>query len=142
MPLIILQFFSIAGTLVVFLYKFIKKFLVKFITHGFVISAQFTILTTLLVALTAYIIALISAMIWLYNSTYDVLNSGFHNTSLSCIFGMLDCMGIISAFETSFSAVWFVVVMILSLHLARIVVSTLDLIGRLVFQIGLLLGQL
>lgn len=142
MPLIILEFVSLAGTILTFIFKFLKKFLVKFVTHGFVISAQFTLLTLVITSLIAYIIALVAAMIWLYNKTYEIINSGFHVDGLSCIFGMLDCMGIIAAFETSFIPLWGVVVMVLSLHLARIVMSTFDLLGRLLFQIGVLLGQL
>lgn len=142
MPMIIFEFFSMAGTIIAFLFKFIKKFLVKFVTHGLVLSVQFSILAFMLTSLTAYIAALITAMIWLYNSTYDLINSGFNSDGLSCVFGMLDCMGIISAFETSFTSLWAVVVMVLGLHLARVVVSTLDLIGRVLFQIGVLLGQI
>lgn len=142
MPLMILEFFSTAGTLIFFAFKFIKKFLLKFVTHGLVISLQFTVLTATLTSLVAYIVALVAAMIWLYNSTFDLMNSGFTSQGLSCVFGMLDCMGIISAFETSFTSLWAVVVLVLGLHLSRVVVSSLDLIGRLLFQIGVLLGQL
>ena len=138
-----LQVLGLIGGAVAFVVKFIKSFLLKYVTFGVILSFQFTV-TASTIAFVLFIYAfVITSFVALYNQAQEVINFIFNppGSDLSCLFGLLSCMGITPALQNGVSIFFAALSPIMLFHLFKFTFWALSKIKDEIFKLGLLLGQ-
>ena len=123
--------------------SFLKFFLVKYVGHTLIISAQFTITASTIAFVLGFYLFVVTSLISIYNMGIDIVSllSTNQDSSLSCVYYMLNCVGITPALENGFTLFYGALSTIMIFHLTRFTFSSLKVIGNEVFKLGLLLGQ-
>ncbi|MDX9744120.1 MAG: hypothetical protein RBT59_09905 [Arcobacteraceae bacterium] len=136
---ILLGLFGAVG----FVVKFIKGLLVKYVGHALILSAQFSITAITITFVVAFYLFTITALVSVYNLAIDILNYATTSTNglLSCLFGMMNCAGVIPALQNGITLFYGVLVTIVLFHLMKFTFSAMKIIGNELFKLGLLLGQ-
>ena len=123
--------------------KFIKSILVKYLVHSVIISAQFTITaSTILFVLSFYFFA-VTSLVAVYNLGIDIFNYASSSTlpGVSCLFGLLDCIGFSAAAQIGYSLMYSALSTIMIFHLFKFTLSAMRMIMNEIFKLGLLIGQ-
>ena len=138
----------IAGILAVFgaivvIIKFIKSFLVKYVVHSVIIAAQFAITASTIAFTMAFYTFTLTALVSVYNKGIEIFeyasNSGLQG--VSCLAGLVNCIGLGSAMTNGFSMMYAALSTIVIFHLFKFTFTAMRLIMNEVFKLGVLLGQ-
>jgi len=136
---------GLAGLASAFMYviKFLKGILLKYATHAVILSIQFTITATTIAFVIAFYAFTITSFIAIYNSVFDFFDYLFQNTdsSLSCMYSLLDCTGVTPALENGVSLFFASIFGVMMFHLMRFTFGALNVIKNEIFKLGVLLGQ-
>jgi len=123
--------------------KFIKSILVKYLVHSVIISAQFAITASTIVFVGLFYTFTITALVSLYNMGIDIFdyatNAGL--PGVSCLFGLMDCVGLSAAMQIGFSMMYSALSTIVIFHLFKFTFSAMRIIMNEVFKLGVLIGQ-
>jgi len=131
--------FSLIGLIV----TFIKKLLVKYVVHAVIISAQFAVTASTIVFVMAFYAFTLTALVTIYNKGIEIFeyasNSGLQ--SVSCLAGLVDCIGLGAAMQNGFSLMYAALSTIVIFHLFKFTLTAMRMIMNELFKLGLLIGQ-
>lgn len=124
------------------LIKFVKSILVKYIGFAIIISFQFAITASTIVFMMSFYAFIITSLITVYNYGHSIPDYIVSNSSgLACFVGVLDLIGVTSAFSNGYTIFFSSLSMIMIFHLMKFTFFTMRIIANEVFKLGVLLGQ-
>jgi len=137
---------SIIGSIfaaVTFIVKFLKTYVLKYVTHGLILSLQFSITTATVLFVIAFYGFTITTFITLYNSAIDIINYflSYNDSTLAPLYGLLNCIGFLPALNVGVSLFFTALGSIMVFHLTKFTYHALAVIKNEIFKLGVLLGQ-
>lgn len=122
--------------------KFIKNILLKFVTHGAVITFQFTITATTITFVLAFYAFIITSIVSAYNYGFEVV-SYINNSSgsVSCLMGLLDLIGFLPALNQGYTIFFASLSTVFVFKLMGFTFWAMRMVANEVFKLGVLLGQ-
>ena len=130
-------------TAITYIVKFLKTFVLKYVTHAVILSLQFAITTSTVLFVVAFYAFTITTFITLYNKAIEIINyfltSG--DTTLAPLYGLLNCIGFLSALNFGVSLFFTSLGSIMIFHLTKFTYHSLAVIKDEIFKLGVLLGQ-
>ena len=123
--------------------KFIKKYLLKYVGFSAILSLQFSITASTIVFVLAFYAFTITSLVAIYNKGVDIFTyvTTAPNSSVSCLFGYMNCIGITPALQNGLTMAYGVLTSVVIFHLFKFTFGAIRMVANEIFKLGVLLGQ-